>query len=172
MKIRKITKEKNAEKGFTLIELLVVIAIIGILSSIVLASLSGAREKARNVERWSVVKTYIDMLEMYALDHDGNYPDYTETCIGESECHGNKSGDPDFDKKLEPYSGGKIPVSKYKTPIGDYDVSGVEYNCISIINNICKKYELNWYAEGDKGLCGNSKDYSEISDITTCIYEN
>ena len=60
-------------RGFTLIELLVVIAIIGLLSSIVLASLTTARNKAFDAQRAENVKTLKDALQMYYNDH-GTYP--------------------------------------------------------------------------------------------------
>lgn len=63
----------NKEKGFTLIELLVVIAIIGILSSVVLASLNTARQKSRDARRVADIKQLQIALEFY-FDANAAYP--------------------------------------------------------------------------------------------------
>ncbi|MFA5744896.1 MAG: type II secretion system protein [Candidatus Paceibacterota bacterium] len=60
---------KNSKKGFTLIELLVVIAIIGILSSVVLASLNSARTKANDARRKADIKQLEIALELNYLKH-------------------------------------------------------------------------------------------------------
>ena len=60
-------------RGFTLIELLVVIAIIGILSSVVLASLNSARKKGRDARRIADVKQLQLAMELY-YDSSQKYP--------------------------------------------------------------------------------------------------
>ena len=70
--------------GFTLIELLVVIAIISLLSSVVLASLNGARSKARDARRIADTRQIQTALELY-YDSYGNYPVMTENECGGSE---------------------------------------------------------------------------------------
>lgn len=62
------------QRGFTLIELLVVIAIIGLLSSVVMASLNSARNKALDAKRQSDMQAVKNALLLYANDHDGMYP--------------------------------------------------------------------------------------------------
>ncbi len=55
----------KGQAGFTLIELLVVIAIIGMLSSVVLASLNGARIKSRDARRLADLKSIQTALELH-----------------------------------------------------------------------------------------------------------
>lgn len=62
------------KRAFTLIELLVVIAIIGLLSSVVLASLASARSKANDSKRVSDLREIQKALETYANDNNGAYP--------------------------------------------------------------------------------------------------
>lgn len=64
---------KDSKRGFTLIELLVVIAIIGILSSVVLASLNSARRKGRDARRVADLKQLQLALEL-SYDANGSYP--------------------------------------------------------------------------------------------------
>ena len=64
----KFLTKKN--RGFTLIELLVVISIIGILASIVLVSLGGARSKARDAQRQSDMRQISTAQEMYYNDNE------------------------------------------------------------------------------------------------------
>lgn len=68
------TSSNKLQAGFTLIELLVVIAIIGLLSSVVLASLQGARESSRDARRLQDMKQLQTALEMYYNDN-GEYPE-------------------------------------------------------------------------------------------------
>jgi type II secretion system protein G len=60
-------------RGFTLIELLVVVAIISILTSIIVASISNARMKARDAKRISDLAQISQALELY-YEEKGYYP--------------------------------------------------------------------------------------------------
>jgi prepilin-type N-terminal cleavage/methylation domain-containing protein len=68
---------KTNSRGFTLIELLVVIAIIGILASVVLASLNSARAKGSD----SSIKASVNNARVQAeIFYDSNSNVYTNVC--------------------------------------------------------------------------------------------
>jgi len=68
---------KLRNKGFTLIELLVVIAIIGILASVVLASLNTARDKGADAAIKSNLNNARAQAELY---YDSNGQSYANVC--------------------------------------------------------------------------------------------
>lgn len=78
--------EKN-KTGFTLIELLVVVAILGLLASIILTGLRGARLKARNTVRLTTLDSIQKALELYNAKY-GYYP------LGELEVGDDPDGNP------------------------------------------------------------------------------
>lgn len=69
----------NRTKGFTLIELLVVIAIIGVLSTIVMSSLSNARQNSANASIKSNMSSLRAQVELYN-DNNNNYGTQANAC--------------------------------------------------------------------------------------------
>ena len=63
----------KTQAGFTLIELLVVIAIIGLLASVVLVALNGARLKSRDAKRIADIRQLQTALDLYLSDNN-QYP--------------------------------------------------------------------------------------------------
>lgn len=81
-----VRSRSSRQGGFTLIELLVVIAIIGVLASIVLASLNAARKKSRDARRVADIKQIQLALELYFDANSSAYPDALASLKGAAAC--------------------------------------------------------------------------------------
>ena len=61
-------------KGFTLVEILIVVVILGILAAIVIPQFTSASESARASSLISQLQTIRSQLELYQVQHGGDYP--------------------------------------------------------------------------------------------------
>lgn len=136
---------KNSRRGFTLVELLVVIAIASILSSVIVASLSVARQKSRDAKRIAEMWQIRKALDLY-FDAAQSYPSTTPTCS--PACP--RPADDDAAIQLlhqlawlpttpVPPPGGVNPYYVYR---GVYDNSGTPTECDSAAPGVCGGYEL------------------------------
>jgi prepilin-type N-terminal cleavage/methylation domain-containing protein len=116
-------------RGFTLIELLVVVAIIGVLSSVILASLNSARAKGYDARRFSDLRNVQTAIENYYSDH-GAYPITTGTHFY-SNCNNAAYTYQATPNNVIPglVSGGyisSIPVGPQSIPASNYDCYAYE----------------------------------------------
>ena len=148
----------NKQKGFTLIELLVVIAIIGILASIVLVPLSGARAKARDAKRESDIRQISLAMEMY-YDENTQYP---------------VTADTDADNRLDT---GEDPTPNYLSPWpqdpgggddGCNDTADGEY-CVWTNTSDQSEYCVFAVLEGGGAFAASEKGTSEQSASPTAL---
>ncbi len=129
---------KNKE-GFTLIELLVVVAIIGMLASLILASLNSARTKARDSRRLSDLKEIANLITVNETSPEG--------AIG---CSGNVNNCSSVT--------GLEALSRFKDP------SGATTVCSANPNGVCQ-YALSRASGSGNPTYGNWKvcSYAEKS---------
>ena len=66
---------KNKSQGFTLVEILIVVVILGILAAIVIPQFTSASESAKASSLVSQLQTIRSQLELYQVQHNGDYPD-------------------------------------------------------------------------------------------------
>jgi prepilin-type N-terminal cleavage/methylation domain-containing protein len=151
------TRNKSAQKGFTLIELLVVVAIIGLLSSVVLSSLSNSRLKAADAKVMQEKRSVQLAVQLY-ITQNGRFPNTGDTnfhCLASTPCvYAGTTYQPSDDtalaslmipsqeseskkfafiNKAEAFLGGFLPsrptVNPLVSPTGSGTYSGPFYKC-------------------------------------------
>ena len=67
--------------GFTLLEVLLVLAILGVIMAMVVPQLLGRQQEAMIKAASLSIKSFEDAVKLYAVDHDGQYPEGTSDDI-------------------------------------------------------------------------------------------
>ncbi len=173
---------KTKKSGFTLIELLVVISIIGLLSSVVLASVQSARLKGINAAKTLTVKQVVNALALYYTTY-GYYPaasvggpeiclqsnsNNSSTCMwGGNDSTLSAAPNNTFTTAIAPYM--KLPIStKDSFIVNGTDWGGIGYLCLTQSSGNCQTYAVEWISLGtNKGCAGGS--YTKDTGVDNAI---
>lgn len=143
-------------KGFTLIELLVVVAIIGLLASVIIASLSSAREKTKD----NAIKQEFNQLErLMALNYD-DYNSYCQLQTGwvsaEGTCDVMFSGT--YASQARAVCNNIYSNSKYSSEPHFLYTGATTLGCTTAWTFMVQLNNGNWYCQGSSGAKGEYPD--------------
>ncbi|MFA6430076.1 MAG: prepilin-type N-terminal cleavage/methylation domain-containing protein [Candidatus Paceibacterota bacterium] len=144
-------KNTKYKKGFTLIELLVVISIIGLLSSVVMAGLVSARQKANATKIVAEMNQLKTAFELYRNDK-GKYPNE-----GNGDCK-NLAGNGSCSGKIIDYlrselvSGSYIPAIPGMSIYSEYYYLTGYYVYEPLVDEDGVVFDTNYYSCGGKML--------------------
>lgn len=134
----------RSAKGFTLIELLVVIAIIGILASVVLVSLNGARAKGRDAKRLAELQQIARAIQLADADPAVAFAVCTAVYSDLDTC--TVSGNSLFTNFQDPSTPG-TPCPLAPTGTCQYSVTNVS----GAANPTTQSWQVKTYLEGAAG---------------------
>lgn len=116
---------KQKSKGFTLVEILIVVVILGILAAIVIPQFTNASETAKASSLISQLQTIRSQLELYQVQHNGNYPTLAQmwgNLTSQTDVNGATTGT-DFGPYLQKAPANPFVVSTSATTVAA-DASG------------------------------------------------
>ena len=80
-------------KGFTLVEILIVVIILGVLAAIVVSQFTETSNDTKESALASDLKTVRSQLELYRIQHKGDYPSNTSNLMIVTDIDGNAGAD-------------------------------------------------------------------------------
>lgn len=138
-------------RGFTVVELLIAIVVIGIMSTLVLNSFTGAQARARDAERQSDIKALSKALEAFYVAAEG-YPRVTGLMDSPAWISANLPG-LDMNALVAPGAaeGAVSSLANTSTPALNqygYQVRDHAINTVCTpVNNLCPRFLLFWREE-------------------------